>query len=375
MTHQAGRPQRGRHRLGMRRIRALHEGRAQAWADHFRQRGHVEHVAWGQGCQRCRRVLGEVPVRIVFDRQQAFAFQYARQRFAPLQWQGQRRRVLAGRIEIDQPRAAFACAAGQRLGTHAVFVAVHWQQAPAQCGRCLQQPRVDQRVAQDRIAIAALAEQDRRQRDLGAFGQQQAGVVHGAQHRPQPARRRMAIGRVAAAQVVGHQVGRVAARKYGGGATAQRLGQCIGIGHRRHVHAQVHHLLEAGLGRCDETALRTARLDQAALACFIESTGHRGQIDTELQRQCALRRQALSWCKAAATHRAFQRIDDAQVDRPSVREHVLHPFAGCDIRSRHVGSMSGRIVASNGGSLSITIGRFGQVTAVVVYGGRAGQSR
>jgi hypothetical protein len=254
-----------------------------------------------------------------------------------------------------------------------VFVAVHRQQPPAQCGGGLQQARIDQRIAEDRIIVAALADQDRGKRHLRAFGQQQAGVVHRAQHRLQPARRRVAVGGVAAAQVIGHQVRRVAARKHGGGTAAQRLGQRIGIGHRRHVHAQVHHLVEAGLGRCDETALWPARLDQAALACFIEGAGDRGQVDAELLRQRALRGQALSRCETTAAHRAFQRIDDAQVDRPVVREHVLHPFAGCDIRSRHVRSMSGRIVASNGGSLSITIGRFGQVTAVVACGGRTGQ--
>lgn len=323
--------------------------------------------------QRCRCILGEVPVRIVFDRQQTFALQHACQRFAPLQRQAQRGRVLAGGIEIDQPRAAFACQPGQCIGAHAVFVAVHRQQAPAQCGGGLQQARIDQRIAEDRVVVAALADQDRGQRHLCTFGQQQAGIVHLSQHRLQPARRRVAIGQVAAAQVIGHQVRCVAACKHGGGATAQRLGQRIGVGHRRHVHAQVHHLVEASLGRCDEAALWSTRFDQAALACFIECPCHRGQVDAELLRQRALRRQALPRCEATTAHRAFQRVDDAQVDRPVVREHVLHPFAGCDIRSRHVRSMSGRIVASNGGSLSITIGRFGQVTAVVVCSGHAGQ--
>lgn len=290
-----------------------------------------------------------------------------------MQRQGQCGRVLAGGIEIDQPRAAFACQPGQCIGAHAVFVAVHRQQAPAQCGSGLQQARIDQRIAEDRVVVASLADQDRRERHLCTFGQQQAGIVHLSQHRLQPARRCVAVGRVAAAQVIRHQVRRVAARKHGGGTAAQRLGQRVGIGHRRHVHAQVHHLVEAGLGRCDETALWSTRFDQATLACFIEGAGDRGQVDTELLRQRALRRQALSRCETTAAHRAFQRVDDAQVDRPAVREYVLHPFAGCDIRSRHVRSMSGRIVASNGGSLSITIGRFGQVTAVVVCGGHAGQ--
>ncbi len=326
-----------------------------------------------QGRQRCRCIFGEVPVRIVFDCQQAFAFQHARQCFAPMQRQGQCGRVLAGGIEIDQPRTAFACQPHQRLGTHAVLVAVHRQQAPAQCGGRLQQARINQCIAQDRAVVASLADQDRRQRHLCTLGQQQAGIVHLSQHRLQPARRRVAIGHVAAAQVIGHQIRCVAACKHGGGTAAQCLGQRIGVGHRWHVHAQVHRLVEAGLGRCDETALWSTRFDQATLACFIEGAGDRGQVDTELLRQRALRRQALSRCETTAAHRAFQRVDDAQVDRPAVREYVLYPFAGCDIRSRHVRSMSGRIVASNGGSLSITIGRFGQVTAVVVCGGHAGQ--
>src|SRR5690606_22061031 len=118
------------------------------------------------------------------------------------------------------------------------------------------------------------------------------------------------------------------------------------IGYRWHVHAQVHHLVEASLGWCDETALWPTRFDQAALARFIECPRYRGQVDAELLRQRALRGKALPRCKTTATHRALQRIDDAQIDRPVVREHVLHPFARCDIRSRHVRSMSGRIVAS-----------------------------
>ncbi|MNM52146.1 hypothetical protein D3C81_632180 [compost metagenome] len=340
----------------------------------------MEHMSRCQRRQRNGRGDGQMPVRIVLDRQQAFALQHLRQRLAPRGGHGQRRRVLAGGVEVDQARATFPRPAGQRLRAHAVFVALHRDQPPSQCGGGLQQARIHQAVAEDRIALAPLAEQNRGQRHLCAFGQQQARVVHRAQHRLQPARRRVAIGRIATAEVIGHQVRRIAAREHRRCASTQHVRQCIGVRYRRHVHAEIDGLIKTGLGRCDEAALRPTCFDQSTLACFIEGTGHRGQVHAQLLCQCALRGQPLPGRQATAIDGAFQRVDDAQVDRTAVHVHVLHPAQPCDARpcdigSRHVRRMSGRIVASNGGSLSITIGRFGQVTAVVVCGGCAGQRR
>ncbi|MNV43049.1 hypothetical protein D3C71_1347520 [compost metagenome] len=123
-------------------------------------------------------------------------------------------RVLRGRVEIDHARAAFFRGTGQRIRTHPVLIALDHLEAPLQHPRGMQQPGIDQRLAQNRVTGVGQRQQQGGQRSLRAFRDDQGVGIHLAEDRLEPLLCGPVICPASAAHVIGHQVADVTAGQH-----------------------------------------------------------------------------------------------------------------------------------------------------------------
>ena len=327
--HQRDRTQGVQHRFHRFAGRHHQVGGAQARCQALGQGGDVIHRAAGVavGGQRRCGVPGQQPVGIVFDHGQIVALGDRQQGLPALCRHRCRGRVLDGRYQVQQARAAQLAGFFQRIGQHAFGVHRYRHHAPLQHARGGQQARVGQLLGGDQLARLGAGQDQCAQRGLRARANHHLVGTDRAQHRRQPLHRGGAVLTGAGADVVAHQF-----------ALAQLLAHVLEAGlhalcerraaqQRRDVHAQVHRGAAVAGRQRDEGAAGALRVEQAGLAQLGEGAGDRGQVHAHLLGQVALRRQAVARAQHAVIHRLAHLLGNLQVQRAGALAEGANPGA------------------------------------------------
>jgi len=182
-----------------------------------------------------------------------------------------------------------------------------------------------------------------------------------SEHRRQPGGARLALGIASAAQVVSHQRCVVCPHQHLGQALLQQVVEVDAIRRWRRVHAQVEDRGQFDFRRRHIGAARAAALQQVAAPGFVVGARDGRQVDLQLRRQLALRRQAVARLQRAIRHRCLQRIGNLQETRPGTHRQAWQP--AWEVRILY-GFQLGQFVSMYGDCFCVVCPEIGSSTIV-----------
>jgi hypothetical protein len=283
---------------------------------------HVMSLAWdamGAGASRCA-------VRVVLDDGDAVRSGNLGNLPPPDRRQGRGGRVVERRNEVQSPRTLGFAAFAEGVRLEPFRVAGHRHEADSAALRGRAQPGIGERRDAEGVARLQDGGEHGGEHDLGTARHEDALHRECPEPLTEPVGRRRPVGQVPGTVLVLHS-GEEAGRSGEPRQTClQALRQSRRRGLGRHVHAEVDaagrirpgHLRGRRPGPPDETAPASRRVDQSHSARLVEGARHRREIDVQLLRQRALRRQARSRREPAGTDVRGQRPDDGEVLGPGL---------------------------------------------------------